>query len=397
MAKKSKDQTVITDDNGLKDLIKSINKDSSEGVVAYAMEDNDSPSQVREWFPVGIKVLDVLLSNQRRPGFPCGRIVALRGENSAGKTLIAMYTAKKVQEENGFVIWLDTENAFSESLADLVGLKYKTDDRFLYMQPNNITQTFTLIEKSILALRSKYPSEKLLVVWDSLAATPSSITMDNGYSQATMALAARELSQNFNKIKLLIGKLRCLFLVLNQVRQNIGNPYEPISEPGGKSLGFYASIRMHISQSSKIKDAEDNVIGNIIKFKILKNRMGPAFRECEVKMYYTRGVDELESVIDVLVDSGMIKKKGGWYEYNDVSYRKTDLCDMLRTDKEFETVAMDKFYEIMIQIPKHDTEEILESEPGDLLLQENESKLKKKLNRELTEKEIETEVEILVK
>lgn len=372
MAKKSKKNSLgrpdintdkyFTDKNIISDIAKELNKSEK---IAYTLGTGDAPSTVKEWIPTGIKVLDVCISNKKQGGFPTGRIIEVIGENSAGKTLIGMLTAKKVQEMNGYVLWIDTENSFSETLAELVGLKFGTDNKFLYTQPDCLDEVFSIIEKVLIQLRTQDPDGLILIVWDSVAATPPRAELENDYEDQTIALAAREMSRGFRRISKMIGKLRSTAMCLNQVRTNIGNPYQPLATSHGKALGFYSDIRIELRVGSQIKDGDNNKIGNIIKAKTIKNRVGPPFRAVEFSMYYTKGIDEYDSVYDILVKAGYIKS-GAWVKINDEkypdSYRKTDIINMLKYDEEFKEKAMKIFYDTMIKDYSSEEEHIVDEE-----------------------------------
>lgn len=347
------------------DIIKQLKKVSKSSSLAYVLGEENSPSDVKHWLPTGIKVLDVIISNNEVGGFPSGRICELYGDPSSGKSLLALLTAKKVLDDGGYVIWCDTENSFSETLCQLFGVN--TSQRFLYTQPTCIDEVFMIVEQSILSLRQNNQEKKLLIVWDSVAQTPTRIELEEDYGKKSIALAPRELSQGFRKILGMIGKLNCVFLCLNQVRANIGNQWEPLTTPGGYALPFAASIRIHLHKSSLIKNGED-VVGNKIKAKVVKSKVGPSYRTCEFKMYYTRGVDELESVFDILVDSGFITQKGGWYTIEGIEkqLRKLQIIEMLKSDKEFYEKAMQSFYKEMIRVYDANAKETYEDDEGNV-------------------------------
>lgn len=345
-AKTKKSDPPVNDDMSLKKLAKALNDDANMK-FAYMMDEDDSPSHITEWFGTGIKILDVICSNKEDGAIGAGKIADISGTNSSGKTLVAMHMAKEMQtKKDGFVLWIDTENAFSESLATLIGLDVKK--RFLYTQPDTINSAFRMIEKSILYLKNEQPDSPLLIIWDSLAATPSEVELESDYSEQQMGISAREVSKGLRKIRNIIGRTKSVFVILNQLRQQIGNPQDPFVEPHGMALGFFASIRIRLFQSSKIKDENKNVIGNVIKARVIKNRFGPPFRDCEFKMYYNRGVDELESVIDVLVSADLIQKSAGWYTCSGQKMRLKDVVNLLKTDADFHEKAMKAFYQKMI-------------------------------------------------
>lgn len=350
------------DNKEINDIIKQLKK-VSKTTFAYDLGEGNSPSEVKKWLPTGIKVLDVIISNKEEGGWPSGRVCELYGDPSSGKTLLALLTAKKVLESGGFVIWCDTENAFSETLCELFGID--VSKRFLYTQPSCIDEVFTIVEQAILTLRQTHQDKTLLIVWDSVALTPTREELDNEYGKKTMGAGARELGQGFRKITLLIGKMDCVFLCLNQTRANIGNQWHPVTTPYGAALPFAASIRIEMSKSSLIKSG-DEVVGNIVKAKVVKSRVGPAYRRCEFKMYYIRGVDEMESVFDILVESGYVSQRGAWCYIGDEKFRKAEIIEKLKSDKEFNKKAMVPFYKQMIKVYDPDAKETFQDDEGNV-------------------------------
>ena len=339
-------------------------KDLNINTHSILCEDNKYHN-ILSIIPIGKhKIVDISVEHPDQCYFGNGML-----NHNSGKTLLAMYAAKKVQESGGYIVWVDSETAFSNTLADLVGLKYKISDGFLYLAPKIIDETFSVFERTLIMLREKYPDKKVLLVWDSLAGSRPRAEMEGEYGDKTMGLAAREYSTGFGRIVDTLGKLNVTMLVTNQVRSNIGNTWEPVISYGGKALKFYASIRIVLTQAAKIKDKDNNNIGNIIRAKVVKNRFAPPFRECEFSMYYNRGVDEWESVIEILCKTPFLVKKGGWYnlQNDEKSYRKEEIIKMLKTDKSFYESAMEHFNKEMIIVNDIDGDERIETEDGDVL------------------------------
>jgi recombination protein RecA len=365
MALKLKDgiNQVQDSDDLVPELIKQLKKLSNTNMM--------SDTKVKHWIPTGIKVLDVAISNKKEGGFPSGILVEIFGDQSSGKTLLALLTAKQVLDGGGYVIWCDTEHALSQEENSLTTLfKLDTTKRFLQVEPTCIDEVFMLIESAALTISQKFPEKKLLVVWDSIAATPARAELEGEYSDKMYAPAAREIGQGFRKILQIIGRLNCLFLALNQIRMKIGDQHQPYTTPGGMAASFAASIRIELKKSSLIKagtEVDADVIGNVIKAKIVKNRYAPPYRKCKFKMFYTKGVDEMESVFDLLLESGFIKGKG-WYTFgdSDKKFQKSKALEYLKNDKDINAKAMEAFYDVMILRYDHDDDnyEELEEDAG---------------------------------
>lgn len=297
-------------------FIEGLNKDLGEE-FAFLVSDG-SPSDVNLFVPTGSKLLDYVLTNREDGGWPVGKISECSGLEGTGKSLLAMTACANAQKMGGLVVYIDTENAVNTDFAQRIGLDL--DNNFIWMCPTTVEDVF----KSIFAIIHRLedaekktkdlPYKFIFLVWDSVASTPTAkeLNDENPDPQATMALKPRILSKNINNLIKMAGRKKVAFLFLNQLRMKIGAmPLEdPYITPGGKSIPYTASVRLRIQNKGKIVLKEDTV-GIKVKAKCVKTRFCGPYRECEFPLYFTHGIDDWESIIDTLVETGDIRTKNG--------------------------------------------------------------------------------------
>ena len=289
-------------------LVESLNK--KLGDVAYILGKGDSPPEVKEWLSTGSTVLDTIISNDENAdgGIPVGRLTEISGEAATGKSLLSYLILKDCQDKGGIPVLIDTENACNEDFLNLLGLKPYPEGSLVYIQVESVEKVFQAIEDIIRKIRENEPDKLCCIVWDSVAGTSTDVELQNEYGESTIGMHARMIGQGLRKSIRFIGQQRVALVFLNQVRQKIGVFFgDDTTTPGGKAIPFFSSVRMKLYSGGKVKAGKD-VIGVGIKPKLIKNRMGPPHREAELKMYFTKGLIDEESWLDILLKAGHAEK-----------------------------------------------------------------------------------------
>ena len=289
-------------------LVESLNK--KLGDVAYILGKGDSPPEVKEWLSTGSTVLDTIISNDENAdgGIPVGRLTEISGEAATGKSLLSYLILKDCQDKGGVPVLIDTENACNEDFLNLLGLKPYPEGSLVYIQVESVEKVFQAIEDIIRKIRENEPDKLCCIVWDSVAGTSTDVELQNEYGESTIGMHARMIGQGLRKSIRFIGQQRVALVFLNQVRQKIGVFFgDDTTTPGGKAIPFFSSFRMKLYSGGKVKAGKD-VIGVGIKPKLIKNRMGPPHREAELKMYFTKGLIDEESWLDILLKAGHAEK-----------------------------------------------------------------------------------------
>lgn len=299
----------VEEDSVLNDiLVDSLNK--KLGDVAYILGKGDSPPEVKEWLSTGSTVLDTIISNDENAdgGIPVGRLTEICGEAATGKSLLSYMILKDCQDKGGIPVLIDTENACNEDFLNLLGLKFYPEGSLVYIQVESVEKVFSAIEEIVRKIRENDKDKLCCIVWDSVAGTSTDAEIQNDYGEATIGMQARMIGQGLRKLIRFVGQQRVALVFLNQVRQKIGVFFgDDTVTPGGKAIPFFSSVRMKLYSGGKVKAGND-VIGVGIKPKIIKNRMGPPHREAELKMYFTKGLIDEESWLDILLKSGHAEK-----------------------------------------------------------------------------------------
>jgi len=258
-----------------------------------------------EAIPTGSFSLDLALGIG---GIPKGRIVEIYGLESSGKTTLAEHIVASVQKRGGVAAYVDAEHALDPEYAQRIGVKI---NELLISQPDTGEEALQIVESLV---RSGAVD---VIVVDSVAALTPRAEIEGEIGDSHIALQARLMSQALRILTAISAKAGTTLIFLNQIRMKIGMVFgNPEDTPGGKALKFYSSVRIELRRAAKIKRGEE-IIGNRIKAKVVKNKVAPPFRSAEFDIMWNQGIVAQSDVLNLAVTYGVVKKKGGWYSYND--------------------------------------------------------------------------------
>lgn len=365
MSKKQEKESKVPNQ---KDLIKSLRGVmNSDGVRSWDLTKEDSPTHVSDWLSTGSTLLDYTISNRRNGGVPVRKIVELQGEEASGKSLICAHLIAETQKRGGIAIYLDTENATNVDFMRRIGVKV---EELVYVQPGTIEKAFELIEASILSIREKDPNRLFLICWDSVGNTPPQAEIEGDYDpNSRIGLGAKAMAKGLRKINDLLGKQNVAIVFTQPLKysMNADKYSDPFVTVYGKALPYFATVRIRLTSSTKLKDKDNVVYGIICRANIIKSRLGTSFRTCKFQIHYDHGIEDEQSWFDVLHEDGSITKKGGWCYIGEIpsgkiqpsgvdagkdigiSFREDGFGELARNDQRVRSWCLDKLEQILVK------------------------------------------------
>ena len=299
MAKQNEKENMSAD--ALNETLKQIQKLFGKGAV---MRLGEREAVDVDAIPSGSLLLDEALGVG---GYPKGRIIEIFGPESSGKTTLALHAIAECQKNGGRAAFIDAEHAIDPLYAKNLGVDI---NELILSQPDNGEQALEIAE-----MLAGSGSINLIIV-DSVAALVPQAELDGEMGDSSVGLQARLMSKAMRKIAGILNKKECAVIFINQLREKVGVMYgNPETTSGGRALKFYASIRIDIRRTEAIKQGSE-IIGNTCRVKIVKNKVSPPFKQCEIDIIYGQGISKEAEVLDRAVELGFIKKAGAWFEYN---------------------------------------------------------------------------------
>jgi recombination protein RecA len=326
-------------------IVKTMNKSQTDGSkVAYFLDEQEDPSMVSDWISTGSTLLDLAISNRKNGGLPVGRIVELHGLESTGKSLICAHIVANTQKKGGKAVFIDTENAAAPEFWKAVGVDIK---EMGYATLFTVEEIFSKIEEIVGVVRKTNGDVLLTIVVDSLSQASCETEMESahgkdGYNTSKAII----ISKACRKIIGLIGRQRVLIVFTNQLRMNLNAVKfgDKWVVPGGKAMGFAASVRVRLGNTGALKKG-NKIIGNNCKAVVTKNRIGPPKRSALFEIHFDSGIQDLKSWLDFLKENGFAKKVDDKYNIklslDTVKLTVPEFVEKINTDQKFKDEVYD--------------------------------------------------------
>lgn len=295
-------EAVYKREPGLRTTLEQIEKQFGEGSI---MPLGGEGTLKINGIVTGSLSLDMALGGM---GVPRGRIVEVFGPESSGKTTLALHICAEAQRGGGIAAMVDAEHAFDPSWAKKIGVEL---DTLLVSQPGSGEEAMQITEHLV-----KSNAVDVIVI-DSVAALVPKQELDGEIGQSHVGLQARLMSQSMRKLTGAIAKSKTVVIFINQIREKVGVMFgSPETTPGGRALKFYTSCRIDVRRIGALKDG-DEVVGQRVRAKIVKNKVAPPFRVAEFDMMHNSGISYEGDLLDVGMTHNVISRSGAWFKYND--------------------------------------------------------------------------------
>ena len=284
----------------LQDTFKQIEKQFGKGSI---MKLGDKVYDNMEVIHTGSLSLDMALGVG---GYPKGRIIEIYGPESSGKTTFALHAIAEAQKQGGYAAFIDAEHALDPKYAKALGVDV---DNLILSQPDTGEQALEITEQLV---RSNAID---IVVIDSVAALVPKVEIDGDMGDSHVGLQARLMSQAMRKLSGVISKTNTVAIFINQIREKVGVMFgSPETTSGGRALKFYSTIRLDVRRVEGIKQG-DEIIGNLTRIKVVKNKVAAPFKTVEVDLIYGQGVSRYGEILDLAVEREIVNKSGAWFSY----------------------------------------------------------------------------------
>ena len=285
----------------LDETLKLIQKTYGQGSIMKLGEKQNVDVDV---IPSGSIALDYILGVG---GYPKGRVIEIYGPESSGKTTFALHAIAEIQKKNGKAAFIDAEHAIDPLYAQNLGVNI---DELILSQPDSGEQALEITE-----MLAKSGAIDLIVV-DSVAALVPQAELNGEMGDAQVGLQARLMSKALRKLTAVLNKGSCTIIFINQLREKVGILFgNPETTTGGRALKFYSSVRLDVRRGDVIKNG-DEILGNEVKIKVVKNKVAPPFKTAVVEITYGKGINKQAELLELAVKFEVIRKSGSWFEYN---------------------------------------------------------------------------------
>ena len=305
----------------LEDTLKLIQKTYGQGSIMKLGEKQNVDVDV---IPSGSISLDYILGVG---GYPKGRVIEIYGPESSGKTTFALHAIAEVQKKEGKAAFIDAEHAIDPLYAQNLGVNI---DELILSQPDSGEQALEITE-----MLAKSGAIDLIVV-DSVAALVPQAELNGEMGDAQVGLQARLMSKALRKLTATLNKSSCTIIFINQLREKVGIMFgNPETTTGGRALKFYSTVRMEVRRGDVIKQGDD-ILGNEVKIKVVKNKVAPPFKTATLEITYGKGINKEAELLELAVKFDIVHKTGAWFEYNGekIAQGKEKAKDFLVNNKE---------------------------------------------------------------
>ena len=283
-------------------------------------------------------------------GYPKGRIIEIYGPESSGKTTLALHAIAECQKKGGIAAFIDAEHALDPTYAKNLGVNI--DDLWI-SQPDNGEQALAITERLV---RSGAID---IIVVDSVAALTPQAEIEGDMGDSHMGLQARLMSQALRKLTGILAKSNTTIIFINQIRMKIGVMFgNPETTTGGNALKFYASVRMDVRRIESIGKNQDELTGNRVRVKIVKNKVAPPFKKCEIDLMFGTGISKMGSLLDAAIKCNLIEKAGAWYSFKGekIGQGRDKTLEYLQNNVEFQNELDSEVRKILFAQPEKSEE-----------------------------------------